>query len=235
MRNLTLGTIIVAGGLLAAIPFRRDAATSDTTPQNTLATGPTSMPFATPTTDPLIPPWQNQTRPGPPALASATQQLAAHTGTNQQVPMHRGAGPPTGFNEFADAPTKSIPTQRAPRMRRDTQLPLTYDDLAVPLSNPHFPDRRYNALAEQPREPVRTQSHDPTRTVRNQPPTREDETTRARLASSTPTLPQRQDNAPLRPDPDSHRSFRIPDVSMPAAPPPPSVMERQRHWIKQPD
>ncbi|WP_047814190.1 hypothetical protein [Rhodopirellula islandica] len=281
MRNLTLGTIIVVGGLLAAIPFRRDAVHPESSDPNALATGPTSAPFAIATSDPLTPPWDSGTSgAGQAATFSAQAQTTGWPNHRAPDPPRQGHAAPSRADDFASTGPGVIPTEQAARSRRDSRLPLTYDDLAVPLSSPHFPDQRYNALAGSPSNPlppigkaeVRVQGSVSSGSVASgpvslgsgqvaaRPPTSapanlasnpdvREESTPAQLASSVPGSQVRPDarQQVLRPPTvdlqrqlpsqgsTRSRSFQIPEVAMPAMPAAPSVMERQRHWIRQPD
>ncbi|WDQ15733.1 hypothetical protein [Rhodopirellula sp. P2] len=297
MRNLTLGTIIVVGGLLAAIPFRRDAVHPESSDPNALATGPTSAPFAIATSDPLTPPWDSGTT-GAGQAASFSAQTHSTGWPNHRAPdpPSQGYAAPSRADDFVSTGPGAIPTEQAARSRRDSRLPLTYDDLAVPLSSPHFPDERYNALAGSPSNPLPRQRSMPpigkaearvqgsvssgsvssgsvssgsvssgplssgggqiaarpttsaSANLASNPDLRE-ESTPAQLASSVPGSQLRPDarQQVLRPptvdlqrqpppqESTRSRSFRIPEVEMPAMPAAPSVMERQRHWIRQPE
>jgi hypothetical protein len=276
MRNLTLGTIIVVGGLLAAIPFRRDAVHPESSDPNALATGPTSAPFAIATSAPLNPPWDTE-----PSLAGQPESVSGRSQSNgwpnQYLPdpPSQGFAAPARSEAFAATGPDAIPSHQPARPRRDGRLPLTYNDLAVPLSNPHFPDQRFNALSGSPSNPLPRQSMPPigkaeARVHGASPPSKaqvaaqspatasanlasspvvREESTPAQLASSAPESRTRTDtrqqvlrpptmdlrSSPSPQEPSRTRSFRIPEVEMPAMPPAPSVMERQRHWIRQPD
>ncbi|MEP1646465.1 hypothetical protein [Rhodopirellula bahusiensis] len=276
MRNLTLGTIIVVGGLLAAIPFRRDAVHPESSDPNALATGPTTAPFAIATSDPLSPPWDTESYvAGQVASCSSPSQATGWPNHRGPDPPSQGYAAPSQSAAFAATGPNAIPPQQPARPRRDGRLPLTYNDLAVPLSNPHFPDRRFNALSSSPSNPLARQSVPPvgmaearvqgtssanqshvaadqrvatTSTSASAPAARE-ESTPAQLASSGPAsqaIPDAQRQVLRPPTLDLHsqnasqqptrsRSFKIPEVEMPAMPPAPSVMERQRHWIRQPE
>ena len=276
MRNLTLGTIIVVGGLLAAIPFRRDAVHPESSDPNALATGPTSAPFAIATSAPLNPPWDTEpSLAGQPESASGRSQSNGWPNQYLPDPPSQGFAAPARSEAFAATGPDAIPSHQPARPRRDGRLPLTYNDLAVPLSNPHFPDQRFNALSGSPSNPLPRQSMPPigkaearvhgasppseaqvaaqspataSANLASSPAVRE-ESTPAQLASSAPESRMRPDtrqqvlrpptmdlrSSPSPQEPSRTRSFRIPEVEMPAMPPAPSVMERQRHWIRQPD
>jgi hypothetical protein len=284
MRNLTLGTIIVVGGLLAAIPFRRDAVHPEASDPDALATGPTSAPFAIATADPLTPPWGAESSVGGPSAGQSVggqsvsfgSQSPAVTWPDHRVadPPSRGQAAPSPSDAFASTGPDAIPSQQPARPRRNGRLPLTYNDLAVPLSNPHFPDQRFNALSGSPSNPMSQQPVPPVGMAEarvqgtswaNQSsgasrsastsanlasnPGVGEESTPAKLASSVPGPQVRPDarqqvlrpptldlhNQPASQEPARSRSFQIPEVEMPKMPPAPSVMERQRHWIRQPD
>ncbi|MCC9655623.1 hypothetical protein [Rhodopirellula halodulae] len=284
MRNLTLGTIIVVGGLLAAIPFRRDAVHPEASDPNALATGPTSASFGFATADQTDLPWQQAASQSPHAPTTAQTASGGWPEHMQPDPMAEGTAAPSRSQAFAQPSASTIPSHQAARPRRDTRLPLTYDDLAVPLSNPHFPDQRFNALAGSTSNPMQPSAspqigmaearvNGPGTSPANRPApgtsqlgmterelsanefarrvenqiARED-VTPAKLTSSThsgPSTSSQPRQQVLRPPTvDLHRqaeqataprSFRFPEVAMPEMPPAPSVMERQRHWIRQPD
>ncbi|MFG0267739.1 MAG: hypothetical protein ACF8AM_21700 [Rhodopirellula sp. JB055] len=285
MRNLTLGTIIVVGGLLAAIPFRRDAVHPEASDPDALATGPTSAPFAIATADPLTPPWGTE-----PSVVGQTASVASQSSA-VSWPDHRvsdlpsqGHAAPSPSDAFASTGPDAIPSQQPARPRRNMRVPLTYSDLAVPLSNPHFPDQRFNALSGSPSNPVSQGSVPPVGMAearvqgvrvqgahlqgtspanqsngssRSGPESANlasnsgvrEESTPAQLASSVPGSQVRPDarqqvlrpptldlnSQPASQEPARTRAFQIPEVEMPAMPPAPSVLERQRHWIRQPE
>ncbi|MCM2369300.1 hypothetical protein [Aporhodopirellula aestuarii] len=144
MRNLTIGALIIIGGTVAALPFRRAPVESGPEHNDSLlATGPSSdlaitgesitfeQLFVNPESDP----------------GSANN----HGQPNQPMTLASQA--------FAPNVPRGIPSDAVARPRRDLRVPLTYDDLAVPLSTPHFTDGRFDALA----------THQDSRAQRNAP------------------------------------------------------------------
>jgi len=110
LRNLTLGTLIVVGGTLAALPFRR------------------SQPI-----EPQI--------PAVPTIAPAFPTLQGMLVDDREPKP-----------EWID---RIIPEVRTPpaawHQPRELSAPLTYEDLAVPISKPLLIEQRFNATAPVPR------------------------------------------------------------------------------------
>ncbi|MFG0286662.1 MAG: hypothetical protein ACF8CQ_00715 [Rhodopirellula sp. JB044] len=142
MRNLTIGALIIIGGTVAALPFRRastDEASTDG--DSVLATGPSD---GLTTSNESVPFEQLWVAPGQ-SYAAAPYQNTPY----QNVPTHSSPGAPSSLASqvrSADVP-QGIPSGAVARPRRDLTIPLTYDDLAVPLHTPLYEDGRYDALA----------------------------------------------------------------------------------------
>ncbi|EMI56457.1 hypothetical protein [Rhodopirellula sallentina] len=137
MRNLTIGALIIIGGTVAALPFRRastDEASTDG--DSVLATGPSDGLTAS---DESVPFEQLWVAPEQPYAAAPYQNS----------PTRSTPGAPSSLASqvrSADVP-QGIPSNAVARPRRDLTIPLTYDDLAVPLHTPLYEDGRYDALA----------------------------------------------------------------------------------------
>jgi hypothetical protein len=114
LRNLSLGVLIVCGGTLAALPFRRYQSIPDASNSPTQVTGPAQS-------------------------VLQASELAPETNA-EQLPslseMDRLISPRDAFYSTVGAP---------PRRRRHVDIPLTYDDLAVPLDQPKPIRDRFNA------------------------------------------------------------------------------------------
>ena len=132
MRNLTIGVLIVTGGTLAALPFRRS---SPTIPINAphLSQSPDQ---ATGTLDSALDLAPVQ------AVASASGQFqtgSAKPFSAQEIP---------GLDEFIrdEPPTDS--TEFAVIERSPSAVkPLTYEDLMAPITRPETVQDRYQAIA----------------------------------------------------------------------------------------
>ena len=155
MRNLTLGALIVAGGLLAALPFRRVSVPPSADDPNRLATGPTSS--LTISSEPAWPQVAME------SSAEASPELSPEASPGPSFVGGRpGAGNsvadrPAGIGMVGNAPSQpyvadrmwpqAIPSAAKTRARRSPMLPLTFEDLAVPLETPHYTDQRFDAVA----------------------------------------------------------------------------------------
>ncbi len=134
VRNLTFGALVIVVGTVAALPFRRSSVESDNDQTtSTLATGPASelaISNDSVTYDQLY----------------MTPESTAGTSASHSY----GGSPASLASEFRSADQlRGIPSGAQPQPRRDLRLPLTYDDLAVPLATPHYSDGRFEALAGQ--------------------------------------------------------------------------------------
>lgn len=157
VRNLTIGALIIIGGTVAALPFRRaSVATGPENNESVLATGPSSDLTTTGDSVPF-------------------EQLWVASESNYGVPSRSAAGSPTSLASqvrSADAP-QGIPSNAVARPRRDLRVPLSYDDLAVPLNTPHFTDGRFDALAthqDRARQNASPLAQSPTDSIANRTP-----------------------------------------------------------------
>lgn len=241
MRNLILGTLIVIGGIIAALPFRRapeqnrpDAA------EFSLATGPPGL-FTANADSVLVDDWFTDSRP------DLTQDA-----------VHSQAGVPLSLASAMQSSEalRGIPSDAISRPRRDLKLPLTYEDLAVPLATPLYGDGRFDALASR-QEAARHQElqRSTTRSVaameaspgfeslpvehidHAETPHRRAPWEMARdLPQSileSPAKPPGSEPAPLSPSVQGRLASDAQnrkEVTTAAREP-----ERQRHWIRQPD
>lgn len=239
MRNLTLGILIILGGFVAALPFRRSVPSPSTDAIDShRATGPSSDLAMTDDAVPFDPLFET---PG---------------AIRMPQPTHSLPGSPASLASAMRSPEapQGIPSDAVARPRRDLRLPLTYDDLAVPLATPHYTDGRFDALTGQ-------QAHDrgtPAVPVADRPGP----------AMPGPAMPRPRAFEPMRfTSGESRATERAPapwempgnlpesilddssEAQGDAAPrtaarsvstrtvddPPPSVPSRERHWIRQPN
>ena len=133
MRTLTLGVLIVSGGTLAALPFRRYQAIPDSSITPVHATGPTDSALKMGTINPI-----SGTVFTPPQMADAMipgSILAPHS----EAPLPGSAEDPhlNSLNRIS---------QRA-KTERSPDAPLTYEDLVLPIQMPDILQERFNATA----------------------------------------------------------------------------------------
>ena len=223
LRTLTLGVLIVSGGTLAALPFRRYQAIPDASAVPTQVTGPAQSALDGPVpgrrSDAVV-------RESPDAADLNDAVLASH------VPSWQ---PPT-----------------TPRPRQ-LDVPLTYDDLAVPIDQPKPIQDRFNATAavrqiQVERERVASLEMPPMESLvasqqeelqrviasmeTSQPrqPAHTPGTAGGALAS-TSLRPGRLGGSPATATPQMGTASGQGLEPLPEVMPP----QRQRHWIRQPD
>lgn len=134
VRSLTIGALIVCGGTLAALPFRRDSvdpAPEDHPPR--LVTNLSSE-LAISNDAVTYDPWFVDPQSSQRAEELRRQTTSALSLASRAQPVE---------------PDRGIGSDAKERPRRDLHLPLTYDDLAVPLTSTHFNDGRFDALVRQ--------------------------------------------------------------------------------------
>ena len=133
LRTLTLGVLIVSGGTLAALPFRRYHAIPDSSTTPVHATGPTNSALEMGATSPV-----SGAAFAPPQMAEAILPgsiLATHsknTGVSGTQPRR-----PTGSDRITPL-AKTEPSHGGP---------LTYEDLVLPIEMPDIVQQRFNATA----------------------------------------------------------------------------------------
>lgn len=213
MRTLTLGVLIVSGGTLAALPFRRYQVIQDASAVPTQVTGPS----------------QSALRSNPPEdSGSEIQQLPSIAEVETLMDLSPEA--PSFGNVGRPAP------------RRHVDIPLTFDDLAVPIDQPKPVQDRFNATAAvQQRQPADSINGLVMPSIESLPPMQQQEFQRVREA----TLPaSKQTGATaagrLASTPsssgasllDSTPHFSNPNLSNSTASP---QEDRERFWIRQPD
>lgn len=118
MRTLTLGVLIVAGGTLASLPFRRYQSIPDASADPVHVTGPTQSALAAPPSTLALD--QPQVQPGLESLPA--QDLASNLPQWQPQPQTAAATAP-----------------------RPIDVPLTFDDLMAPIDQPVPIQQRYGA------------------------------------------------------------------------------------------
>lgn len=126
LRTLSLGVLIVCGGTLAALPFRRYHSIHDASAEPSQVTGPSQTELHSTQFDPT--------------RASDAERL---TSLSQSQIDDR-------LSAYADA--YAVASSPANQRRRQLDIPLTYEDLAVPIDQPKPIMERFNATA-----PVRQQ------------------------------------------------------------------------------
>lgn len=127
MRTLTLGVLIVAGGTLAALPFRRYRTIQDASTEPVQATGPTQSAMEQTDLRMLV--------DSSPSTFPASATAIDHALTSKP-PSWSAPAPPT--------------------RRRTASMPLTYEDLAVPIDQPASVQQRFSATVDYQRnQPAR--------------------------------------------------------------------------------
>ncbi|TWU59854.1 hypothetical protein Poly51_01270 [Rubripirellula tenax] len=119
MRNITLGVLIVAGGTLAALPFRRYQAISDDRQRPGAASGPTESSLD---------------------LALPEQVAQGDSGLHLPLPQSLPVWPRT---------------ERPEPLPREVNVPLSFDDLLVPIDQPNPIRQRFAATTDVHRDDER--------------------------------------------------------------------------------
>lgn len=124
MRTLTLGVLIVAGGTLAALPFRRYQAIPDASSDPIHVTGPTQSELTS-----------NQFH----QLADASPQQ------QREMTLHKIQADVLAASEnlAPNLPRWEAPPPEPPKLA--IEIPLTFEDLATPIDMPPPLQRRFNA------------------------------------------------------------------------------------------
>ena len=126
LRTLSLGVLIVCGGTLAALPFRRYHTLHDASVEPSQVTGPSQS-----------------------ELQSTQFQPVQQDDGTKLTSLVEGRLDDR-LNAYADS--YALTSSPLPKQRRQLDIPLTYDDLAVPIDQPQPLMERFNATA-----PVREQ------------------------------------------------------------------------------
>ena len=133
LRTLTLGVLIVSGGTLAALPFRRYHAIPDSSTTPVHATGPTNSALQMGTTGSVFgaafaPPQMTEAiLPG--SILATHSENTGVSGTQQGNPNSSDHIPPLTKTSSASG------------------SPLTYEDLVLPIEMPDIVQQRFNATA----------------------------------------------------------------------------------------
>lgn len=141
VRTFTFAGLIILVGFVAALPFKKAPTAGTAQSDATLATGPS--------TDLAI----------SESAVSFDQLVVFPEPQRQTGGHHREPSPPWGqpsqsvpvesvSSVSGPRPPGRIPSDSQARPRRDLRMPLTYDDLAVPLATPHYVDQRFDAVAK---------------------------------------------------------------------------------------
>lgn len=149
MRNLTLGVLIVTGGTLAALPFRRSPAIPDASLH--------ANPDAVQATGPL----QSALEIAPVQVADLqSDRPVVHSFSHQEIP---------GLSEFMGEqdPSQDL-VAAAPRRSEYAAKPLTYEDLMAPIVRPQSVQDRFQAIASVRDAAVDPRQPDPPTVVRSE-------------------------------------------------------------------
>ena len=202
MRTLTLGVIVVAGGTLAALPFRRYQAIPDASSAPAQVTGPMQSVLES---------------SSPAAVASDLDSYPA------PGPVSYGDYVPTDLTQ-----RRSLDRRAASQMmRRRAEIPLTYEDLEVPIDQPEPIKQRFNATAQ-----IRAELLERERVAGLVMPKMESlaveqiqqiEKVATRFAEEAPDLPKVSGSLASSREAHVDRLPKSTDAN------------RQRHWIRQPD
>jgi hypothetical protein len=201
LRTLTLGVLIVSGGTLAALPFRRYQAIPDASSAPLQVTGPSQSALDSPQLD------------------------SVEAGS----PPGGAAGEKVVDSGLLVATSRQWTEPVVPRAPRQIDIPLTYEDLALPIDQPSAIQQRFNATAR-----AREKQLERKRIAELVMPAMESlavsqqqQLERAAAASNTQSETTRATGtlASSTSSPD-RRLEQLPEVA-PA--------ERERHWIRQPD
>ncbi len=202
MRTLTIGVLVVAGGTLAALPFRRYQAIPDASSAPAQVTGP--MQSVLESTSPAT-------------IAAELESKPPST----QAPV--GDYLPTDFAARRANQRRDL----AQFATRRADIPLTYEDLEVPIDQPDPIKQRFNATA-----PIRAEQLERERVTALVMPKMETlaitevqqiQQAASRFAEGSKATGNVTGSLA------SSRAEQIDDL--PASP----DSHRQRHWIRQPD
>jgi hypothetical protein len=256
LRTLTLGVLIVTGGTLASLPFRRYQSIPDASARPAQATGPTQSELREANFEKLEM-----------LLADSNEPLDAGDDVNRSADRRRLAMLPAASRfsapTSASAGMQSFPSTSAgpgsgrfgpgdPRVAArggSTSIPLTYEDLAVPIEQPQMIQEKFNATTQ-----VRQQESDTAQSAGLVMPRLESLALaeQEKIQSfvtvvETPSHPRRlgdsanavEHMASSKPAPQPTAATQFASSSLPAADAPPLVESgasvTQRHWIRQPD
>ena len=261
LRTLTLGVLIVSGGTLAALPFRRYQAIPDSSTSPVHVTGPTHSALQMGQLDAIA------------GDAFLPPQITDAMLPGSILATHASAGKATG----PQAQTQPPATQEATLASRKRQfdVPLTYEDLVLPIEVPGVVQERFNATAavqsiQMEKKRMANKAQPRMETIVATEKQTPDETTDSVFASSTPNvgeprimqpgsasasamhprvaqpnLAPRETTAgtlastPVTPAASSNAdpldaTAILPDLGSHDQPPSIASQAQQRHWIRQP-
>lgn len=237
MRTITFAGLIILVGFVAALPYKKAPVPGAAESDSTLATGPLTGLATTnvaPSYDQLVVVSDRQHEGGgyhrePSPLWG---QLA------RSVPLDR-----VDLVSSAQTPSR-IPSDSRARPRRDLRMPLTYDDLAVPLATPHYIDERFEAVAKpEPQQAPRLQVASKFEAMRVQQDAGDALVNQSPYQSPYQSFDDQPTSILNEPDPRAEpvRANKavpgklVSDQSRAAEASEPAKPERVRHWIRQPD
>ncbi|MEM6779935.1 MAG: hypothetical protein AAF670_19935 [Planctomycetota bacterium] len=217
MRILTAGAIIVSVAVVSALPFRRTISSSKNDPG--LLTGPTDH-------------FDRQQASWTIDDGSEGHLSIADGAKGPGDALHWTRARPSLETPEPPAFSQALPTGDYRQPRRDIRLPLTFEDLAVPESTPHYRDGRFSAVPEMnqrqriPTNRDRFVAMSPTDVAESGSPQNpwEIETNQPGSVLAQPETPTKK----VQPQVDAQLA------SSASHGPEESVAPRQRHWIKQP-
>ncbi len=207
LRNLTLGVLLVAGGTLAALPFRHVGSVPDASGRPPQATGPTLT--------------ELQLRAGAPELA---QSIAPPSGFDpvlaEALPTWRPPRDRSRSDRHFDAPLSfddlmaPIATPEPIRRRYDATVPVSQADAVAKA------DRQNAFAAAQPFDPITTQPSPMT-------PPRFEQFSDQVVAAKPPVAGSLASTMSSSPS----QTFAQPSTDRL---PKPTIAPDDRHWIRQP-
>ena len=212
MRILTLGVLIVSGGTLAALPFRKYQAIPDASSAPAQVTGPTRSALDPADSSVLV--TNDSPANTPPSNSPEGRFVPLDTSLLDTAVLTSNLPP---WQPNAPSPTL-----------RNADIPLTYDDLAFPIEPPPPIARRFNATV-----PIREQALEQERVSALVMPAMDQLAVTQQLelqqvAESVRTLSDRLNQSRAKGSLASSRDAnvdRLPDDTL---------VDRDRHWIRQP-
>jgi hypothetical protein len=200
LRTLTLGVLIVSGGILAALPFRRYQTIPDASTGPAQATGPTQS-----------------------AISERSLKMLVDSKS-------------AGSSEALSPPELPIWTPPEQPKRRSESIPLTYEDLLVPIDRPDNVQQRFSATVE-----ARQSQPDNSRLPELVMPALEslalsqqhEIESRIAVVGVDADRPRANSRESQREATLASATWR--SAATDALPPADQTMRRQRHWIRQPD
>ena len=218
MRTLTLGVLIVSGGTLAALPFRKYQAIPDASSAPAQVTGPTQSALDQSNNSVLV--TNDSLAKEPPKQTSEERFVALDTAALDAAVLDASV---VASNLPPWQPNAPSPTPRS------SDIPLSYEDLALPIDQPPPIVKRFNATV-----PIREQQLERERVSELVMPAMEQlavtqQLELERVAESVRSFTSEQSSGKAKGSLASSRESSIEPL------PSESPNDRNRHWIRQPD